>query len=156
EGDEFFTVSLATNALSGNVQLFDPSVATVTILDDDSGLRFSGPTYSVSESGVSATITVFRSGALTNTVSVNFSTADGTATAGSDYFPTNGTLTFTNGETSKSFTVQIIDDTIIEGDETVLLSLSNPVGQASLINPSAAVLTISDNDGSLIVAAGSA
>src|SRR6185503_10060610 len=62
EGDEFFTVSLGTNALSGNVQLFDPSVATVTILDDDSGIRFSSPSYSVSESGVNATITVLRSG----------------------------------------------------------------------------------------------
>jgi uncharacterized repeat protein (TIGR01451 family)/uncharacterized delta-60 repeat protein len=153
EGDETFTVSLATNAISGG-QLLSPTNATVTIIDDDSGFKFSSPTYSVNEAGVAATITVLRIGVLTNTVSVDFATSDGTATAGVHYFPTNGTLIFTNGETAHAFNVQVIDETIIEGDLTVLLSLSNTRGQAGLVAPSAAVLTIIDNDGSLIVPAG--
>jgi uncharacterized repeat protein (TIGR01451 family) len=87
---------------------------------------------------------------------VSFATSNGTATAGSDYFATNGTFVFTNGEVSHAFTVQVIDDTELEGDETVLISLFNPTGQAGLLTPSAAVLTIVDNDGSLIVPAGAA
>ncbi len=156
EGDEFFTVTLGTNSQSGGVQIFDPSVATVTIVDDDAGIKFSSPTYSVSESGVSATITVLRTAVTNSLVTVDFATQNGTATAGSDYFATNGTLTFLPGEVSKTFKVGVIDDTLIEGDETVLLSLSNPTGQGSLLAPNAAVLTIVDNDGSLILAAGSA
>jgi uncharacterized repeat protein (TIGR01451 family) len=154
EGDETFFVTLLNP--SGGAQLLSPSTAVVTIQDNDAGLRFSSANYSVSESGVQATITVLRS-VITNTaVSVNYSTADGSATAGSDYVPAAGTLSFGPGEVSKTFTVQIIDDTVIEGDETVLLRLTNPTGEASLLNPNAAVLTLLDNDGSLIEPAGSA
>jgi uncharacterized repeat protein (TIGR01451 family)/uncharacterized delta-60 repeat protein len=154
EGDETFTISLASP--DATAQLLSPSNTLVTIIDDDSGFKLSSPTYSVNEGGVRATINVLRTGIMTNTVSVRFATSNGTATAGFDYFPTNGTMVFTNGEVSHVFTVQVIDDTEIEGDETVLLSLSNPTGQAGLLNPSAAVLTIVDNDGSLIVPAGAA
>ncbi len=152
EGDETFNISLSSP--DPGAQLLNPSNLVATIIDDDSGFKFSSPAYSVNEGGVRATITVLRTGILTNRVTVDFATSNGTATASSDYFATNGTLVFTNGETSHTFTVQIIDDTIIEGDETVLLSLSNPTGQAGLQTPSAAVLTIVDNDGSLIVPAG--
>ena len=152
EGDEIFYVSL-TNA-TGGAQIVSPNTAAVTIVDDDAGFKFSSPTYNVSEGGVSTTITVLRTGVLTNTVSVNYATQDGTAQSGQRYVGTSGTLLFTNGETSKTFTIQVIDDTIIEGDQTVLLTLSNPTGQSSLVSPSAAVLTIQDNDGSLISAAG--
>src|SRR5690606_10085968 len=106
--------------------------------------------------GVSATITVLRTTVTNTTVTVNYSAANGSATDGSDFISQLGTLTFTNGETAKTFTVPIIDDTTIEGDETVLLTLFSPGGQATIGTPGAAVLTISDNDGSLIVPAGTA
>ncbi len=154
EGEETFTVRL-TNPSTG-VVLGSPGVATVTIIDNDAGLKFSSPTYRISESGVTATITVLRTTVTNTTVSVNYSASDGTARDTQDYVSTSGVLTFTNGETAKTFTVSIIDDTLIEGDETVLLSLFSPSGQATVVSPGAAVLTIVDNDGSLIVAAGSA
>src|SRR6185436_7788646 len=94
---------------------------TVTILDNDAGLSFSSPAYSILKSGVSATIGVVRSGFTNSTVSVNYSTQDGTATNGVDYFGTSGTLIFTNGETSKSFSFPVIDSTTIKPDRTVLL-----------------------------------
>src|SRR5205823_14653086 len=134
EGAETFNVNLATNGASG-AQLLSPSNAVVTIVDDDAGFKFSSPSYSINEAGVSATIPVQRIGILTNTCTVNFGTTDGTAIAGTHYFPTNGTLTFTNGDTVKAFTVQVIDETVIEGDHTVLLNLSNPTGQSSLQPP---------------------
>ena len=61
-------------------------------------------------------------------VSVDYATADGTATAGSDYTATSGTLTFAAGETAKTVSVAILDDTIDEGREKFKLLLSNPQG----------------------------
>jgi uncharacterized delta-60 repeat protein/uncharacterized repeat protein (TIGR01451 family) len=153
-GDETFNLTL-TNATAG-AQILSPSNAVVTIVDDDSGINFSSAAYTISEAGVSAAITVRRSGVLTNTVSVSYSTANGSAVDGVNYIGVSGTLTFTNGETTKTFNVQVIDDSVIRGDRTVLLSLSRPFGQVSLQPPSAAVLTIKEADGSLIVPAGAA
>jgi predicted outer membrane repeat protein len=60
-----------------------------------------------------------------STVSVDFATADGTATAGSDYVATSGTLTFTPGQTTRTIDVQVIGDTTPEGNETFSVNLSN-------------------------------
>ncbi|MBN3285303.1 NAC1 protein, partial [Polyodon spathula] len=68
---------------------------------------------------------VRRGGDLTNTVSVEFRTEDGSANAGSDYEFTEGTLVFKPGETQKEIKVGIIDDDIFEEDENFLVHLSN-------------------------------
>lgn len=110
-------------------------------------LQFSSPTYSVSESGGTATITVTRAGGATGAVSVNYATADGTANQPGDYTAANGTLSWANGDTSpKTFTVTIINDAIVEGNETVLLDLSSPAGGATLGAQATATLTIIDDD----------
>ena len=59
------------------------------------------------------------------TVTVDYATADGTATAGSDYTATSGTLTFAPGETTKTVSVPVIDDTVADSGETFTLTLSN-------------------------------
>ncbi len=61
-------------------------------------------------------------------VSVDYVTADGTATASEDYTATSGTLTFAPGETAKTVSVALLDDAIDEGKETFKLKLSNPQG----------------------------
>ncbi len=61
-------------------------------------------------------------------VSVDYATADGTATASEDYTATSGTLTFAPGETAKTVSVALLDDAIDEGKETFKLKLSNPQG----------------------------
>ena len=72
-----------------------------------------------------ATIVVALSAATSQTVSCSFATANGTATAGSDYVATSGALSFAPGEVEKSVVVQIIGDTVDEQQETYFLDISN-------------------------------
>ena len=62
------------------------------------------------------------------TVTVDYATADGTARAGEDYTAASGTLTFAAGESAKTVAVSVLDDAHDEGEETFTLSLSNATG----------------------------
>ena len=66
--------------------------------------------------------------AAAGTVTVDYATADGTATAGADYTATSGTLRFAAGQTSTTVSVTVLDDAHDDGGETVTLTLSNPSG----------------------------
>ncbi len=114
-----------------------------------STLQFSAANYNVSEGAITATITVTRTGSSTGTATVEYATTNGSATDRGDYTPVFGRLTFNPGETSKTFTVSIIDDAFIEPDETVNLTLRNPSG-ASLGATATATLTIQDNDNTIL------
>ncbi|MDQ4120908.1 MAG: hypothetical protein M3209_05635 [Acidobacteriota bacterium] len=110
-------------------------------------ISFNAATYSVNESAGTATITVTRSGGLISAASVNYATVHGgTAVVGQDFTSTSGTLNFNAGQATKTFTIPIVDDTKDEADEIINLALSNPSSNGMLINPSTAVLTITDND----------
>lgn len=65
-------------------------------------------------------------------VTVSYATASGTATAGVDFTPTSGTLTFQTGQTAKSITVLVTGDTLREPNETFYVNLSNPSPNAYL------------------------
>jgi len=155
---EFNTVANATrirlvvefNASTGNLQspiLYDLTVDTPA--PTESGiLQFSSANYSVNENGGSVTITVNRVGGSSGAISANYTSSDGTATVGSDYTQTTGTLNWDDGDSSeKTFTVPIIDDGNSEGPETFTLSLSDPVSGENLDN---ATVTIQDNDTTLV------
>jgi hypothetical protein len=60
------------------------------------------------------------------TITVAYATANGTATAGSDYQAASGCLTFAPGETSKTITVQVVGDRLPESNETFFVNLSSP------------------------------
>lgn len=108
---------------------------------------FSAPSYSVSETAGSASITVNRAGPALGTASVAYSTSDGSATSPSDYTPVSGTFDFVAGQRSATFSVPIADDAIFEGAESLGLVLSSPLsGAASLVEPSAVSLTIDSDD----------
>lgn len=108
-------------------------------------LNFSSATATVNENGGAATMTVQLARASSQVVTVAYATSNGTAGANSDYTATSGTLTFAANETSKSFTVPILNDTLDENDETVILTLSNATN-ATLGAPTNATLTIVDDD----------
>ena len=82
--------------------------------------------------------------AMDEAVTVDYATADGTATAGEDYTAASGTLTFAAGERSKTVSVAILDDAIDEGKETFRLRLSNADG--AVIEDGDAVGTITNSD----------
>ena len=77
-------------------------------------------------------------------VAVAYATADGSATAGSDYTATSGTLTFDPGETAKTVSVPVLDDAHDEGEESFALTLSNASG--ARISDSSATGTIENTD----------
>jgi plastocyanin len=110
-------------------------------------LSFTTGSFSVGEGTANATITARRTGGDDGAVSVHYATANGTATAGSDYTAKSGTLSWAdNDDNNTSFTIPITNDAAAEANETVLLALSSPTGGATLGSPSSATLTINDND----------
>lgn len=111
------------------------------------------PTVAVSQSGSSTvaesagsiSIDLLLSAASSQQATVNYATADGTATAGSDYTATSGTKTFSAGQTSQTVSIPILNDTANEDDETFTLSISSPSG-ATVGSHSSRTITIDDND----------
>lgn len=119
---------------------------------DFPALSFAQSSYSVSEAGSSATIAITRSGGVSSAASVQFTTSNGTAGAGSDYTDSSQVVSFAPGETSKSVSVPIINNTIYASDKTVNLTLTNPSTGAAIGNPGAATLTIVNDDPAPVLA----
>ncbi|MHA8070060.1 Calx-beta domain-containing protein [Aquirufa ecclesiirivi] len=104
------------------------------------------PTLSVTETvgGVNAVATVTLSAAATVETTVEYTTSGGTATNGTDYTNTSGTLTFAIGESSKTISVPVSDDLIGESTETFNIVIANAVNAAIVTNTT--VVSIVDND----------
>jgi plastocyanin len=111
-------------------------------------LRFSQSGYTVNEGAGTATVTVQRTGGDDGAVSVQYAATGGTATAGQDFTPASGTLSWADKDDSnKTFTVAVSNDATVESSETISLALASPTGGATLDAAHAtAVLTILDND----------
>lgn len=150
EDDETFTVALSSPG--GNAVIGEPSAAEVTISSDDViELVFSAAAFASGEGAGNATITAWRTGATNGVVSADFASTAGTATAGSDYTDVSGAVIWADGDAApKTFDVPLIDDAVAEADETVLLTLGNPTGGATIGATGAAELTIEDDDGTLL------
>lgn len=152
EPGETFAVTLG-NPVGTILGIARTAIAAIT--DNDSNLQFGATVYSVTETGPVATLSVTRTGTLTAPASVQYATADGTATAGSDYTASSGTLNWVAGNgAAKIFTVPITNDTLVEGAEIFTASLSNPAG-ATLGATTTAGVTINDNDSLLQFSAAS-
>jgi len=108
--------------------------------------RFSRSTTAVEEDAGVATVTVTRAGDPDPVVSVDYATGSDTATDGADAGSTVGTVTFAAGETERSFTVPVVNDSEAEEAEILLLRLSNPTGGAVLGEPRTAALRILQSD----------
>ena len=161
EGNKTVTMQLAN---ANGSALISPTNATLTIIDTVNApgqFAFATDNYTITEGGgvgyTNAYITVTRINGSSGTVAVNFKTQDGTAVSGYKYVSTNGVLTFGDGESSKTFVVEVLNTPTAEGPETVFLVLSNPTGGASLANPAISTLTIlNTNTGIAFVSAANA
>lgn len=111
----------------------------------DSYLSVVGSSVAEGNSGSKLlTYTVTINPTPTSEVTVNFATSGGTATSGSDYAATSGTLTFAAGQTTNTVTVEVFGDTLVESNETVLLVLSNPAGALILNGTGTGTITNDD------------
>ena len=90
------------------------------------------------------TFTVTLSAASGRTVTVNYSTADATALAGGDYVAKTGTLSFSAGALTRTFTVAIVGDVVKEAAETFVANLSAATN--ATIADAQGMCTITDND----------
>lgn len=128
ELQETFYVNLsgATNGAS-----ISDNQGVGTINDNDTAPAFSVNDVSADE-GSNLTFTVTKSGSASLTHGVTYATANGTATAGSDYTSASGSLSFGTSETTKTVTVATATDSEGEGSETVLLNLSSATNGATI------------------------
>jgi hypothetical protein len=155
----FDSASLLTYRGPGTVNPTGPNAGTITapgfnpvtftnvtnVLAGAGTLQFSSSAFTVQENAGNAVITVTRTGGSFGAVSVQFSTTGGTATAGLDFAATTKTVSFADGDlTPKTVSIPIVFDKLMEGNETLIVTLSNPTGGAALGNPVSATLTIVD------------
>ncbi len=108
-------------------------------------VRFKFAVTEGTENG-SAIVTVSKVGPAGSSVTVGYSTIDGTATSGVDYTPAAGTLVFGPADTEKTFVVSTIHDPFDEDDETIMLKLSSVNTPVPFGEPSLAVIKIVDDD----------
>jgi hypothetical protein len=136
---DIITANQLVNNLTVSLQMCTGPTPTSTI-------QFAASLFGVRENAGSVTVTVTRSGNILGAATVDFATSDGAATQTGDYEVASGTLSFAPGETSKTFSVLIVDDLIPIETESFSVTLKNPTG-ATLGNPKSAIVSINDNDG---------
>jgi len=127
EPDETFNVALSNP--TGGATLGSPTVSQVTILDNDPppDMAIDDVTVAEGNSGTAtAVFTVRLSATSGRTITVNYASADITATAGTDYQSVTGTLTFEPSTLTKTIAVPLIPDTAYEPDETFNINLTSP------------------------------
>ncbi len=127
----------------GGAELGSKTNLMVTIWDNDTGLHFYVPALTNDIDAGQAVIKVARGDDGTNRVTVDYTTTNGTAKAGSDYIPAAGTLAFDPGEVLKSFTVPILNNPQPATNRTFSLALSHPSGGGVLGTGSVMTVTIS-------------
>jgi Tol biopolymer transport system component len=108
-------------------------------------VSFAQHVFAVNESAGQAVVTVTRTPGATGAATVAYTTLGGTATPGSEFTPTSGTLDFAPGEESKQFVVPVLNDAADEVDENVIVSLTDETG-GSVGEPSFAAVVIADDD----------
>ena len=152
EGPENFRLQITGVTSGGRPGQIGAMAATlVTIIDDESAFSFSDPPgRQIPESAPTATFTVLRSGPLTGTATVQAFTivgANGTAMPGQDFqtvAPT--TLTFPPGVATRTFTVPLLNDTIVDGPKLLQVALGSPTGGPALGTQNNILVTLLDDD----------
>lgn len=142
EGDETIIVTLSAGT---NYTVGSPSSATVTLADDDVPTATIATTSNPTEAGPqSGTLTVSLSSVVPSGLTVGY-TVSGTATSGTDYTALGGTVSVPAGQSSTTITITPLDDSLVEGDETVIVTLNTSTGY-SIGTPGSATAMIGDDE----------
>ncbi len=164
------TVNLTLSRPTGALTIGDPKTVVLNINDPSvasssssslsssvsaaTTVALSASAYGIAENAGTITITVNRTGVTTSTVGVNYATSNGSATVGADYTAASGTFTFNSGETVKTFTVPIANNTSTEGNRSFNIILSSPTG-GTAIGTTSATVTINDDESVPVTGSGS-
>jgi len=145
EPDE--TIQITLSNAGGNTTLGTLATGSVSIMNNDvaTPVAISPATQTINEAATTLTFTVSRTTA-GSAGNVSYATSGGTATPGTDFTTASGTLTFGTGDLSKTFSVSVINDDMLEPDEGFSVSLSGATGSLSLGSPAIATVTIVDGD----------
>ena len=150
ESDETVTITMFNPQ---NATQSEPSLHTLTITDNDTrpSVGFESAAAACSENAGIAHLNVVLSNPSSETITVAYAATGGTAEGNCvDYLLTPGTLTFAPGETAKTIAVSLINDLVLDSDETIVVTLSEPQN-ATLGATLTETLTITDNDKILAV-----
>ena len=126
-----------------SIYAIDPQVRSVTVHDDDAGLRVDNATVREGP-GARLSFVVRLDRTRERAVTVHYATSDGTAAAGQDYTAASGTLTIPAGSRRETIAVAVLDDAINDDGETLTLTLSN--AQGAVIDDATATGTIRNRD----------
>ena len=160
DGDISYTLTATSSSSDANYDGANARTGTVGVTNTDTDVApsLSIDDVSASEDAGTFLFTVTRSGATGGTTTVDYATANGTALAGSDYTAQSGSLSFAPGETSKTISVSINDDSVIEGSEAFTVGLTNiddASSSAESISDNSGGGTINDNDSAGLTITGS-
>ncbi len=140
------TISATANRLVSPLQTSEVSAQFIP----QASLSISDFTLAEGASGTTNfTFTVTLGASVATSVSVEYATADGSASSGSDYLAATGMLTFAPGQTSRTVTVSVLGDLTVEQNETFFLNLSNAVG--ATISDAQGLGTITNDDATTVM-----
>ena len=152
---EQFSLELSeVSGVPGKLPIIGEEKTIIQIMDDDQfgSFSFSSPDLFVNENSGQFVVNVVRKFGSSEEVTVNYEVTAGSARAGADFVPTQGTLVFKPGQLNAKFTIIVNDDDLPERPETINLILSDasPIkdggGRATLGTPNMATLTVLDNE----------
>ncbi len=156
-GTAKITINLKDNGgtASGGQDTSADQTFTIKIIPVGGSLQFNSASGTTTESSGSTTVSIIRTGDLSRAVTVDYATsgdpglpcatASGVASPKCDFTSSLGTLSFAAGESAKTITILISQDSFVEGPETFTVSLSNQTGFAALATPLTVTITINDD-----------
>ena len=146
QGGNEETLSLQADGKILAVTEDSQGILITRISSNSNDVFFGSANYVVNEDGSAiSSVTINRAGDLTKAFSVTVTPSNGTAT-NADYTNTPIVVNFLANETSKVITIPITNDSLVEGNETINLTLSNPTNEFNLVGQTTATLTITEND----------
>lgn len=146
--NNLYAIELSTGAatLLGTLGTGSTSIAGLTAAETPAGaVAFAESTYTVTEGGAIA-VNLVRTGGSTGSISVNLTATGGTATTNSDFSGVPLTVTFADGQTTATATLNATDDTLSERTETIALALSGATNGAVLAVQDSTTVSILNND----------